>query len=83
MKQTGLTVRPMTVMECTLDNPKYMNLGFEQARQTCTNLLDQVSKHNGEANLLWHNTQLSNHFQENSSYQKQLYLELLNSFIHR
>jgi hypothetical protein len=77
MRLTHLTLHPMTVMECTLDRPEYMNLNYEQARSTCFSLLYQVAKHHGEAVLLWHNTQLAESSAKAGSYQRQLYLDVL------
>jgi len=70
-----LTLHPMTIMECTLDHPEYMNLGYADARRTCFDLLEQVKKHHGEAVLLWHNNRLAGHNRHN--YQKKLYVDVL------
>jgi hypothetical protein len=75
---TGLTLHPMTIMECTLDMTKYMNLDYKQAKSVCHALLAEVRKHNGEAVLLWHNTELSEQAKASGSYQRRLYLDVLN-----
>jgi hypothetical protein len=77
MRQTRVALHPLTVMECTLDSGKYMNLDLEQARTTCFALLAEVRKHNGEAVLLWHNTVLSEQAEASGSYQRRLYLDVL------
>jgi hypothetical protein len=77
MRLTNLTLHPMTVMECTLDRPNYMNLNYEQARSTCFALLAQVRKHHGEAVLLWHNTQLAESSVAAGNYQRKVYLDVL------
>ena len=69
---TGITVHPMQIMECSLDRLNYMNLGYEQALDVCTRLIDETFRYNGELNLLWHNTS----FQEGHYYEK-LYATLL------
>lgn len=74
---TGLTLHPMTMMECTLDMKKYMNLDYEQAKSVCHALLTEVRKHNGEAVLLWHNTELSEQAAASGSYQRKLYVDVL------
>lgn len=78
MRPTSVVLHPLILMDCTLDAEKYMNLDYEQARATCFSLLDEVRKHSGEAVLLWHNTVLSESAEVSGSYQRRLYLEVLN-----
>lgn len=72
-KITPLTLHPLTVMDCTLSNPNYMNLNCEAALDYVTNLLIETKKHNGEVTLLWHNTI----FDGNNNYHKTLYQEII------
>ena len=77
LQPSTVTLHPLTVMECTLDSGKYMYLDFEEARAACFALLAEVRKHNGEAVLLWHNTALSEQAAASGSYQRRLYVEVL------
>ncbi|NCA81178.1 MAG: hypothetical protein EOM72_00330 [Opitutae bacterium] len=77
LRPSNVTLHPLTIMECTLDGEKYMHLDFEEARAACFALLGEVRKHNGEAVLLWHNTALSEQAAASGSYQRRLYLEVL------
>jgi len=75
---TPLTLHPLTVMECTLDAPDYMDIrDEEEAFAVVKELLDAVYVHGGEAVLLWHSPSVDPH---NGTYQRSLYqrtLELL------
>ena len=77
-EETNLIIHPLTMMECTLDRPNYMNLDYTRAYSVCSGLLDQVKKFNGEAVLLWHNTELATAQLRNGSYQLRLYMDMLN-----
>lgn len=69
-----LTLHPLTIMECTLDQPYYMNLNYDEAIAYCKSLIDQVYLHNGDLVLLWHN----NNIIELNNLYSGLYKELLN-----
>lgn len=75
---TPLTLHHLTVMECTLDSPAYMNIQEEDsAFAVVEKLLQAIHAHGGEAALLWHNSFLSAY---DGTYQRSLYqrtLELL------
>lgn len=75
---TSLTLHPLTVMECTLDSPSYMNIQEEDAAfAVVEELLCAVQSHGGEAVLLWHSPSVD---PRNGAYQRSLYrrtLELL------
>jgi hypothetical protein len=77
IRQTRVALHPLTVMDCTLDDERHMNLDYEAARDTCYALLAEVRKHNGEAVLLWHNTVLSEPAAAAGSYHRKLYLDVL------
>lgn len=77
VRPSNVTLHPLTVMEFTLEQGKYMALGHDMARAACFALLGEVRKHNGEAVLLWHNTALSEQAAASGSYQRRLYLEVL------
>lgn len=70
-----LILHPLTVMDCTLDDPKYMGLSETEALEYCISLIDNARKVGGDVTLLWHNTV----FTENTnSYHRTLYSALLN-----
>lgn len=76
MEITGLTLHPMTIMECTLEREGYMNLNEDEAVAQSIALLDQVYEHSGEVTLLWHNTSVA---RTEKNYQRQLYCKVLDS----
>ncbi|MBN1394468.1 MAG: polysaccharide deacetylase family protein, partial [Pirellulales bacterium] len=65
---------PLTVMDCTLDRPNYMNLGEEEAFEQVRKLIDETYRHRGEFVCLWHNTVLAS---DDKSFHKQLYVRVL------
>lgn len=68
---TPLTLHPMTVMECTLDAPAYMNIQEEEtAFSVVKELLRAIHAHGGEAVLLWHSPSVDPY---NGTYQRSLY----------
>lgn len=52
---SSLVLHPLILMECSLNEPAYMNLGYEEALAYALQLTEQVSRANGELVLLWHN----------------------------
>lgn len=52
---TNVLEHPMAIMECSLDRPNYMGLGYEEALGICKQLIDTVYNFNGELVLLFHN----------------------------
>lgn len=76
---TPLTLHPMTVMECTLDGPDYMNIQEEgKAFAVVEELLRAIHTHGGEVVLLWHSPSVDAH---NATYQRSLYLRALDFLI--
>lgn len=72
---SSIVLHPLTVMDSTLEEKKYMGLDYEGALAYCLKLVEQVKNVGGELTLLWHNTSL----QENTdSYLRKLYSQLLN-----
>jgi hypothetical protein len=55
---TALCLHPLTVMDCTLEEKKYMGLSCEEASALCLRLMKEVERMGGELSLLWHNTSL-------------------------
>lgn len=52
---SSLLLHPLTIMECSLSESKYMNLNYDEALEYCQLLAEQVAQVNGELVLLWHN----------------------------
>lgn len=75
-----LLLHPLTIMDCTLEEEKYMGLKEEDALNHCLSLIEQVEKAGGELILLWHNTA----FVEGAdSYLHTLYSSLLNELMRK
>jgi hypothetical protein len=69
---TSVVIHPLEIMECTLNRAVYMHLDYEQAFETCKEIVRQVHNHRGELVLLWHNTEFVG-----ANYQETLYKQLL------
>lgn len=72
-KLTPLTLHPLTMMDCTLSEAKYMGLNDTQALNMARHLMNETRKHNGDLCLLWHNTTFTN-----PNYHSVLYQTLIN-----
>ena len=72
MTLTDLVLHPLTVMDCTLSNPQYMNLSEDEAYFECQRLLEKIHQNAGEVVLLWHNTTPAG-----NTYHRSLYPKLL------
>ena len=72
MQLTDLALHPLTVMDCTLSNPNYMNLSEDEAYFECLRLFDKVHQNAGEVVILWHNTTPAG-----NTYHQSLYPKLL------
>lgn len=53
---TNLKVVPMQIMESTLSSMNYMSLSKQNAIEMSIKVIDEVYKHGGELNILFHNT---------------------------
>jgi hypothetical protein len=73
---TALRLHPLTVMDCTLEDARYMNLSLGEAAAYCLRLAEETGKAGGELSLLWHNTSLRE--DATGSYLHKLYTFLLN-----
>lgn len=76
---SSLILHPLTVMDGTLWDTKYMGLDHLAAKSYCDRLIEQVRRFHGELTLLWHNTAFVD--DEISGYLKILYRELLDELI--
>lgn len=54
----NLKQRPLIVMECTLIDSYFMGLSFDQSKRLIEELRKQVAIHDGDFNILWHNSYL-------------------------
>lgn len=57
---SSLTLHPLTVMDRTLNDPRYMGLTYNEALAYCSRLIERVKRVNGELVLLWHNNSVAN-----------------------
>lgn len=73
-KLTSLTLHPLTIMDCTLSEPHYMNLTYKEALSYSQILINETKQHNGDLCLLWHNTRFTN-----NDYHSQLYSQIIKS----
>ena len=51
-----LVLHPLSVMDATLADPRYMGMDAESAREYCISLFHTIRRYGGEVCLLWHNT---------------------------
>lgn len=72
---SSITLHPLTLMDCTLEEKKYMGLDYEEALAYSLSLAEQVKNVGGELTILWHNTSAQ---ENNKSYLRKLYSHLLN-----
>ena len=71
---TSLFLHPLTIMDATLSDKRYMYMNAFDAYNYCTLLFDEVEKYNGELVLLWHNTSVENKM---TTYHRKLYEDLM------
>ena len=67
-----LTIHPLTVMDCTLSEPNYMNLSYDDALRYTLDLIQQIKLYNGDVCLLWHNTRFTH-----DNYHTRLYTSII------
>ena len=70
---TSLILHPLTVMDSTLSDERYMALSEKEAHDYCIQLIEETKRHNGDLTLLWHNTSV----EKGVSYQRGLYERLI------
>jgi len=73
-KVTSLTLHPLTIMDGTLSDKRYMYMNAHEAYEYCIRLINMVESWNGELVLLWHNTSVEDNPQ---SYHRKLYLDII------
>lgn len=79
-KLSSLVLQPLTIMDCSLNTPQYMNLSEEEALIYCLELFEQVSMVGGDISLLWHNTSF---MEQPGNYLKKLYVLLINELMRK
>lgn len=78
MQLTSLLLHPLTVMDCTLNDERYMNLSENQAFDYVKILIENTVLYNGDLCLLWHNTSV----EENAkNYHRSLYKKIIDYLI--
>ena len=73
-KLTSLTLHPLTIMDGSLSDKRYMYLNAHEAYEYCIRLINMVESWNGELVLLWHNTSVENNAH---SYHRKLYQDII------
>ncbi|MDD4971807.1 MAG: polysaccharide deacetylase family protein [Paludibacter sp.] len=71
---TPLTLHPLTIMDSTLSDKRYMYMNSHDAYEYCIRLINMVESWNGELVLLWHNTSVEDIPQ---SYHRKLYQDII------
>jgi len=71
---TPLTLHPLTIMDSTLSDKRYMYMNSHDAYEYCIRLINMVESWNGELVLLWHNTTVEDTPQ---SYHRKLYQDII------
>ncbi|MEI6753004.1 MAG: polysaccharide deacetylase family protein [Paludibacter sp.] len=71
---TSLTLHPLTMMDSSLSDKRYMNLNAHEAYEYCIRLINMVESWSGELVLLWHNTSVE---ETPQSYHRKLYQDLI------
>ncbi|MEI8087074.1 MAG: polysaccharide deacetylase family protein [Paludibacter sp.] len=71
---TSLTLHPLTIMDGSLSDKRYMYLNAHEANEYCIQLINVVESWNGELVLLWHNTSVD---KTPESYHRKLYENII------
>lgn len=71
---TSLTLHPLTMMDGSLSDKRYMFMNAHEANEYCIRLINMVESWNGELVLLWHNTSVED---TPRSYHRQLYMDII------
>jgi hypothetical protein len=75
LEVTSLILHPLTIMDSSLSDKRYMYLNAHEAFEYCIRLINMVESWNGELVLLWHNTSVEDTPQ---SYHRKLYNDIIN-----
>ncbi|MDR1980018.1 MAG: polysaccharide deacetylase family protein [Tannerellaceae bacterium] len=76
---SSLTLHPLTVMDVSLSDPRYMHLAYDEALEYCLQLFDRVARSAGELVLLWHNNTVTGErtFLTSATWHRKLYETLI------
>ncbi|WP_102409407.1 polysaccharide deacetylase family protein [Parabacteroides bouchesdurhonensis] len=76
---SSLTLHPLNIMDCSLSEPQYMGMGYEEALVYCLQIAEQVRLVNGELVLLWHNStvSLSGKSPVSANWHRELYAQIV------
>lgn len=74
---SSLLLHPLTVMDRTLMDPRYMDLNRGEAFDLCSDLIRKTKRANGELVWLWHNNSVSNWKSNDKWSQRDLYEDLI------
>ncbi len=72
---TPLCLHPLTMMDGSLSEKRYMNLPEDEAYNYAINLITETERHGGDLCLLWHNTSVE---KNGNNYHRTLYSKLIN-----
>ena len=78
---TPLVLHPLTAMDCTLSDSRYMGLPQQEAYGCVTRLIESAKEYGGEVSLLWHNSTVVRCQSDSSFCHRQLYSDLINVLI--
>ncbi|MDR0537554.1 MAG: polysaccharide deacetylase family protein [Tannerellaceae bacterium] len=71
---TSLTLHPLIIMDCSLEEDYYMGLNHDEAKLYCLELIKNIKKTGGVISMLWHNVSA---MENTGSYLRNLYVTLL------
>ncbi|MCD8194361.1 MAG: polysaccharide deacetylase family protein [Tannerellaceae bacterium] len=72
---SSLKLQPLVIMDCSLEEKRYMALNYKEAREYTSKLIHRIHQTGGEIVLLWHNTSV---VENTDSYLRTLYIDILN-----
>ncbi|MDR0994665.1 MAG: polysaccharide deacetylase family protein [Tannerella sp.] len=75
-KLGSLLLEPLTIMDCTLQDEKYMQLDYGEAKKYCLEVFENIRRVGGDLCLLWHNNSLA---ESKDAYLGRLYADLLDA----
>jgi len=55
-----LTLHPLSIMDTTLIDPRYLNLDYSHSLELCLSICNTIKRHQGDITLLFHNNSFAN-----------------------
>lgn len=74
LQVTNLILHPLTAMDNTLSDKRYMHLSQKKAYDYLCQLIAYTKQYNGDLTLLWHNTSVE---KNNGEYHRRLYTDII------